>query len=245
MDKRKLTAALGASASLIALSSLVGSGSAYAGACVAASAATYEAAGFSCSVGPLTFSNFNLFTQTTGIAVLTVTGFNPVTLVVGGHTEYGFALSYTADAFGIGSPVPLSTTDLALNYNVTSKPGNMVDSYMAFTGATGVIPGVAPGAGAFASAVLSETLSNGVTMSLDAPGVASDNFLPGQITNNINAIKDQDNAAYNGDFADTSVLVDAFSVSGAVPEPGTMALFGAGLLGSALWLHRRRRIKLA
>ncbi len=104
MNTRRLTAALGASASLIALSSLLGSGSALAGPCAAAPASTYTAAGFSCSVGPLTFSNFALFTSTTGVATLTVAGFNPVTFMNGGAQEYGFALSYTADAFGVGVP---------------------------------------------------------------------------------------------------------------------------------------------
>ncbi len=116
----------------------------------------------------------------------------------------------------------------------------MVDAYMSFTGVTGPIPGVPQGPGAFATATLSETLSNGVVLSLLSPGATSTSF---PAVGSLSAIKDQDNSAYNGDFSSSSVLVDAFSVNTSVPEPGTIALFGAGLLGSALWLSRRRRAK--
>jgi hypothetical protein len=105
----------------------------------------------------------------------------------------------------------------------------MVDAYMSLTGnASGSLSGIS----------LDETLSNGTFLSLTKQGTATATFLP---VNALTATKDQDNFAFNGSTA-TSQIVDAFSVTGgSIPEPGTIALFGAGLLGCALYLGRRRR----
>jgi hypothetical protein len=46
------------------------------------------------------------------------------------------------------------------------------------------------------------------------------------------------------DGGDPSYSVDT-TVTQAVPEPGTLALFGAGLLGCALVVSRRRRVPSA
>jgi hypothetical protein len=188
---------------------------------------------FSCSIGPLTFSHFTVTPTVVGTALLdysSSTAFTPLApFAYGGHTEYGFALSYTALAATVGS------ADLSLTYDVTSSPGSMVDAYASLTGS-------ADGSAAFIS--LSETLSNGVTLNIgpnQTGGIAYDAFDPSQVASSIHAVKDDGNTALDG-VATSSVLEDTFSVGGGVPEPGTFALFGAALLGGTLWLRRRRSI---
>jgi hypothetical protein len=228
MDKRtvrKLTAAAGLGASLLIGSSFVSS--AWAGPCAAGSVAQYTTPGFSCTVGPLTFSNFVVVATMAGNGIVDDSAwnaFNPDTLVVGGHTEYGFSLGYSAFATGIG------VADISVKYDVSSSPGSMVDAYMAFTGGA---------SGPLGFSDMSETLSNGTTMTLIGPGATSTTFAAIDI---LQAIKDQTNTAFGAPGTSTafaSVLVDGFSVTG-VPEPGTIALFGAGLLAGGLFLRRRR-----
>ena len=224
---RKLAVGAGVSASLLVASSLLAPSSAWASACATAPVGTWTAAGFSCTVGPLTFSNFTVTGTAGGAASSVVLGnFSPDIVNVGGTNEYGFLLTYSSNAIGIGNPV--STADVALTYDVSATPGTMIDAYMSYTGG-------ASGAGSFTN--LSETLSNGKTMLLGAPGATSITFSP---AGTLSAIKDQDDSAFTGN-AFSSILVDGFSVGGgAVPEPGTIALFGAGLLAGGLFLRRRR-----
>ncbi|HUN75627.1 MAG TPA: PEP-CTERM sorting domain-containing protein [Steroidobacteraceae bacterium] len=227
----KLTATAGASVAILAASSLLGASSAWAAPCAAGSVSEYTATGFSCTVGPLTFSHFSIAVSTSGTGFVTdnaVNAFQPLTSIPG---EYGFSLAYAAGAGGAGS-----TADVQLSYEVTSAPGAMVDAYMELTGGTS-------GTG-FATETLGETLSTGSstvgTMSLGGPGVTTTTFAP-EYT--IFATKDQDDTVFTGatTAAMSSQLEDAFSVTGGgVPEPGTIALFGAALLGGSIWLRRRR-----
>jgi|SRR5579862_2904069 len=226
MDKRtfkKLTAAAGIGASLLVGSSFVSS--AWAAPCAAGSVATYTAPGFSCTVGPLTFSNFNVIVTTSGPPAIVnfsaTNAFNPDILTVGGHTEYGFDLGYLAAASGVGF------ADIGVKYDVSAAPGTMNDAYMAYTG-------TAIGGGSFTA--LTESFSNGQSMSLVGQGAKSITFAP---IGSLQAIKDQSNVALDG-VAVSSLLVDGFSVPTGVPEPGTIALFGAGLLGGAFFLRRRK-----
>ena len=65
MKQRHLIAAR-AVGLLLAASPLLVTAPAWAGPCVTASVATYEASGFSCSVGPVTFSNIVVTTPISG-----------------------------------------------------------------------------------------------------------------------------------------------------------------------------------
>jgi PEP-CTERM motif len=227
MDKRtvrKLTAAMGLGASLLIGSSFVSS--AWAAPCaVGGSIASYEALGAGgCTVGPLTFSDFSFTASSVGAALVTLTSVSPFDQTINGHTEYGFLLAYAAGA----GPGP-GIADVGVTYNVSDSSGKITDAYINLNGSV-------TGAGV---ASLSELiLANGKTLVVNSiPGSDWISF-PGISSSGIE--KDQENDTLAGGTVLTSQLVDAYSVGGQVPEPGTIALFGAGLLAGGIFLRRRR-----
>lgn len=78
---------------LLMASPLLVTAPAWAGPCVTASVATYEANGFSCSVGPVTFSHIVVTTPTSGSGSVALGDFSPFT----SGTENGLSLSYSAN----------------------------------------------------------------------------------------------------------------------------------------------------
>jgi hypothetical protein len=197
---------------LLGMSPMLGASSAWAAACATASVATYEASGFSCNVGPVTFSDIVVVGSTTGSGVVTLTDFSPFTTLVGGVTEYGLHLLYAANT----GTTPGSEADVAWTYDVTGVP-NLIDAFEVYAGTT-------TGTG---TTDLSEVLSNGAVLSLTAPGATSTTFSP---VGFLSAIKDQSDFAGTAGSADTSVLGNAFSV-GTVPEPSTWVMMFLGFAG--------------
>jgi hypothetical protein len=65
-NPRYLAFAALAAGPLLGMSPLLGASSALAGVCVTASVSVYEAAGFSCSVGPVTFSDISVLSTVSG-----------------------------------------------------------------------------------------------------------------------------------------------------------------------------------
>jgi hypothetical protein len=186
-------------------------------ACTTASVATYEASGFSCSVdgGAIVFSNIVVSSVVSGGAVVTLGNFSPFNI----GNEWGLTLSYASN-----TGTSASQADVAWQYNVSASPP-LVDAYASFTGTV-------TGTG---TASLSETLSNGVTLSLNGPGATTVNFSP---ISSLGVIKDQNDFSGSAGSAESSILANGFSLA-ATPIPGTLPLLAGGLLG--LFAMRRKR----
>ena len=192
----------------------------YAGPCGTASVATYSAAGFSCSVDGVTFSNIAVTTITSGSGTVTLGDFTPFTV----GNENGLALTYSATT----GTTPGSTADVSWIYNVAGAPG-LIDAFASFTGTT-------TGTG---TADLSETLSNGVVLSLTGPGSTTATF---PAVPSLGVIKDQNNFSGSEGSSETSVLENGFSTTTSVPEPASLGLLGMGLLGLGLIRRLRRSV---
>jgi hypothetical protein len=217
MKQRRLTTAARALGLLLTASPLLVASSAWAGPCVTASVATYEASGFSCSVGSVTFSNIVVTTPTSGSGTVALGSFSPFT----SGTENGLSLSYSANTGTTAN----SAADVAWTYNVSGL--GIEDAFMSFTGTT-------IGTG---SASLSETLSNGATLSLTHPGSTSTTF---PSIDELSVLKDQNDFSGPAGSAETSLLQNGFSVDTPVTEPGTLALLATACLGLG-WFGRHRK----
>jgi PEP-CTERM motif len=219
-NRRCLTFAALAAGTLLGMSPLLGTSSALAAACATASVSVYEAAGFSCNVGPVTLSDISVDTTTSGSGVVTLSDFSPFTTVVGGVTEFGLNLSYASNT----GTTPGSQADLSWTYAVSGVP-SLIDAFATFAGTT-------TGTG---TEDLSEVLSNGVSLTLHAPGSTTATFSP---IGSLSVIKDQSDFAGSAGSADSSILGNAFSVRG-VPEPSTWAMMVLGFAGLGYAALRR------
>jgi hypothetical protein len=206
----------------LGLSPILGASSALAAVCSTASVSVYEAASFSCNVGPVTFSDITVVPTASGSGVVTLSEFSPFTTVVDGVTEFGLELFYSSDT----GTTPGSTADVGWSYNVSGVP-NLTDAFATFAGTV-------TGTGADD---LSEVLSNGASLSLSAPGSTSATFSP---IGALSVIKDQSDFAGAAGSADSSILGNAFSVA-AVPEPSTWAMMALGFVGLGFMGQRRSR----
>src|SRR5215510_1205790 len=125
-------------------------GAAWGAPCVSAPVTTYTASGFSCNVDAFTFSNIVVNTTVSNDGSVTLGNFTPVNPLPG---EFGLLLNYTASATAANS-----TADITWSYNVVGVPF-INAAFLALAGTT-------TGSG---QAQVSEILSNGVTLALNAP----------------------------------------------------------------------------
>jgi hypothetical protein len=196
---------------------------AWAAPCVTGSVASYIAlGGTGCSVDGFTFSNIQVNVTTSGGGSVTLGNFTPVNPL---PNEFGLLLNYTALA-----PAANSTADLTWSYNVTGVPF-ISDMFLALAGNT-------TGSG---QAQVSEVLSNGITLSLNAPGSTVATFAP---VSALFVMKDQiDFVGAAGGTSTTSALTNAFSVPGPLAGAGLPGLLAA--CSGMIFLARRRQRKLA
>jgi hypothetical protein len=201
-----------------------------AAACVTGTVASYEALGATgCTVGGVTFADINVSTTVSGSGAVTLGNFIPVINLSTG--EFGLQLTYSANTGATAG----SSADVAWTYQVS---GNLLsDVVMSFTGAVGT----------GSTAVASESLTNGTTLQLLAPGTTSATFAP---VANLGVIKDQND--FNGSCtpmnqaagtcgSSSSILENDFSLTSATPIPGALPLFATGLVG--FWGLRKKRSK--
>ena len=227
-NRRCLTFAALAAGTLLGMSPSLGASSALAAACVTAPVSVFEAPGFSCNVGPVTFSDITAVPTISGSGTVTLSDFSPFTTVVDGVTESGLDLFFSADT----GATPGSTADVGLTFNVSGVP-NLVDAFATFAGTT-------TGTG---HDDLSEVLSNGASLSLHAAGSTSAIF---SAIGSLSVVKDQSDFAGSAGSGDSSILGNGFSVKG-VPEPSTWAIMALGFvaLGYAALRRNAKRRALA
>jgi len=198
--------------------------------CTPGTTTSYEALGSGgCSVGSLTFSNFNF--TTSGSATFN-SGNNVIPTSGGG--EYGFIVDFTSQA--------PPTSDVSVTYTVTGNGGTKI------TDVAGSVTGGIIGSGGI---LLSENL-----LGLNPSGTAY-NYSFGctsttggcSFLNNVspnggfNVGKDQEDIAIDG-IVGTSQLTNEFSYVSQTPIPAALPLFAGGL-GVLGFVASRKRKKSA
>jgi hypothetical protein len=166
----------------------------------------------------LSFTNISVQLLATGTGSVILGSLTEVTPLPG---EFGLQLTYSANT----GTNPNSQADVSLTYNVSGS--GIDDAYAGFTGTTSFS----------GTESLSETLTNGVTISLLSAGSTTVTFSP---VSTLGVIKDQNDFSGSSSEggASSSVLQNAFSLT-TTPIPGTLPLMATGLAG--LWGLRRKR----
>jgi len=222
---RKMKRALWVAALIVGLSSLAEAGVVPAVAsCSLGTMATYSATGFSCTIGSLTFSDFSYSSASFGGATAVPADGITVSPITSG-SEIGFEFE---------APWSVSSDqgeDSAIGYTVTATAGTISDLVLSMAGF-----GVRNG-GNVSIGETSVTPPLSLLVFDNLSGAQATDSVTGLNLLTITLIKDIALAGNNG-VATLSIVDNTFSTS-SVPEPTSILLFGAGLVGLAGYLRRR------
>lgn len=194
--------------------------------------ATLISSGDSCQEGDKVFSDFTFLLQTnTGFVFPTdASGITVTTTTVNGLEGLTFGGAFNAT--GIGTT---SALDILLTYTVSSLDGLISDIHLDFNGS-----GTLPFSTSVTETVVDPTDNTtiGQAVVTNPPPVLNANVDLSRLVDTALVRKDIQLIAFTGGTATISFIDQLVSQ---VPEPGTMLMFGLGLLGVGKSIRRRRQ----